>query len=176
MQDGIVRGNNRAIIRVTPTLTAASAYASGDVLFTATEIPNAVLGNGGCSKLLSFFVLDQAKQTFDAQFYFSENNTALGTRDATANISDADMEAIGFNSMCFLDASEGATGAQIDNMRIHEAVRSLTAADNRYPMGDGLLLQAASDSTSVYVQAVLVSATTPTYAADDIDLILHLEG
>ena len=40
---------------------------------------------------------------------------------------------------------------------------------------DLLLLQAASDSTSVYVQAIIFSATTPTYADGDIQLILHIE-
>ena len=32
MQDGIIRGTNRKIIRVTPTLDT-STYAGGDVLF-----------------------------------------------------------------------------------------------------------------------------------------------
>ena len=40
---------------------------------------------------------------------------------------------------------------------------------------DLLLLQAANDSTSVYVQAMLTSNTTPTYADGDIQLILHIE-
>ena len=41
-RDGIIRSTNRKIIRVTPTLDT-NAYAQGDVLFTATEIPNAVI-------------------------------------------------------------------------------------------------------------------------------------
>ena len=46
------------IIRVTPTLDT-SAYADGDVLFTATEIPNAVVGLGGCSKLVGAYIFDK---------------------------------------------------------------------------------------------------------------------
>ena len=38
-----------------------------------------------------------------------------------------------------------------------------------------MLLQAASDSTSVYVQGILTSATTPTFADGDLQLILHIE-
>jgi hypothetical protein len=38
-----------------------------------------------------------------------------------------------------------------------------------------LLLQAASNSTSVYVVGILTGSATPTYAADDIDLIFHIE-
>ena len=40
---------------------------------------------------------------------------------------------------------------------------------------DLLLLQAADDSTSVYVQGILTSSTTPTFADGDIQLILHIE-
>ena len=36
--------SNFKVIRVTPTLST-DAYANGDVLFTTTEIPNAVIGN-----------------------------------------------------------------------------------------------------------------------------------
>jgi hypothetical protein len=38
-----------------------------------------------------------------------------------------------------------------------------------------MLLQAADDSTSVYVQGLLTSSTTPTYADGDLQLILHIE-
>ena len=37
-----------SIIRVTPTMDAGTAYGSNDVLFNSTEIPNAVIGKGGC--------------------------------------------------------------------------------------------------------------------------------
>ena len=43
------------VIDVTPTLDT-SEYASGDVLFDKVEIPNAVLGNGGCSKLIGLTI------------------------------------------------------------------------------------------------------------------------
>ena len=36
------------------------------------------------------------------------------------------------------------------------------------------LLQAEDDSTSVYVHAI-IGAGTPTFAADDLDLIFHIE-
>tara|TARA_A100001201_G_scaffold142312_1_gene140139 strand:- start:89 stop:616 length:528 start_codon:yes stop_codon:yes gene_type:complete len=166
---------NRKIIRVTPTLST-DAYQLGDVFFTATEIPNAVFANGGCSILTNMYILDQSDiADTDLMFIFTQGNTALGAINATANISGDDMEAIGFNTMCFLDASEGATGVMIDDVKIHEAVKLVSDTDSRYPMGSGMMLQAASDSTSVYVQAVLSSATTPTYAADDIQLIFHIE-
>ena len=47
------------IIRVTPTLST-DAYAQGDVLFVATEIPDAVIGLGGCPKLVGGYVFDKS--------------------------------------------------------------------------------------------------------------------
>ena len=67
-------GNNNSnynIIRVTPTLDT-SAYAQGDVLFTATAIPNAVKGDGGCSMLVAMYVLNQETTEIDIEFIFSE--------------------------------------------------------------------------------------------------------
>lgn len=158
--------SNYNIIRVTPTLDT-SAYAQGDVLFTATAIPNAVRGNGGCSKLVSMYVLNQLTTDVDIAYIFSEGSTALGTINATANISDANLEALNINGFLHQDASEAGT-LQLDNADLHKVY---DAPDNGTP----LLLQAAADTTTVYVQGILTGSATPTYAADDIDLILHIQ-
>ena len=50
--------NNFSVIRVTPTLDTG-AYADNDVFFNPTAIPNAVIGNGGCSKLLGISILNE---------------------------------------------------------------------------------------------------------------------
>ena len=94
-RDGVVRSSKR-IIRVTPTLST-DAYAQGDVLFTATEIPRAVLEKGGCSKLVGGYIFDKTDGSDDITFVFTEGNTALGTINATADISDADLLA---NNIC----------------------------------------------------------------------------
>ena len=164
--------SNYSIIRVTPTLDT-NAYADGDVLFVATEIPNAVRGAGCCSKLLNMFVMDQSDTAdSDILFMFSEGSTALGTINATANISDANLEAIGVNGWCKLDADQASTEENIDNARIFKTLPANGTQEGSEPT---MLLQAAAGSTSVYVQGLLISATTPTYAADDIDLILHIQ-
>lgn len=159
------------IIRVTPTLDT-SAYAQGDVLFTATEIPNAVIGLGGCSKLVGAYMLDKADQQSDVLFTFTEGNTALGTINATADISDADLLANNICGITKIDSDQATGGAFIDNARIVQMLPASITGENTQ---DLLLLQAANDSTSVYVQGVLISSTTPTYANGDIQLILHLE-
>ena len=160
------------IIRVTPTLDT-NAYAVGDVFFVGTEIPNAVIGLGGCSKLVNMFVLDQSDvQDTSLQFVFSEGNTALGTINETANISDSDIESLGIIGINNLVATQADTDSKIDTSIIHQVLPpTLTGESSFQPM----LLQAADDSTSVYIQAILTSSTTPTYAADDIDLIFHIE-
>jgi hypothetical protein len=159
------------IIRVTPTLST-DAYAQGDVLFTATEIPNAVIGNGGCSKLVAAYIFDKSDGSDDITFVFSEGNTALGTINATANISDADLLANNICGTCRLDNDVASSGSYIDNSKIHQMIPMSGSGENN---DDLMLLQAANDSTSVYVQSILTSSTTPTYADGDIQLILHIQ-
>lgn len=160
------------IIRVTPTLST-DAYAVGDVFFVGTEIPNAVREDGGCSKLINMFVLDQSDvQDTSLLFVYSEGNTALGTINATADISDANIEGLNIIGINNLVATQADTDSKIDTSIIHQVLPpTLTGESSFQPM----LLQAASGSSSVYVQAILTSSTTPTYAADDIDLIFHIE-
>lgn len=160
------------IIRVTPTLNNGVAYAAGDVAFTALEIPNAVRGKGGCSKILNCYIVDQDRDTYDLSIFFTEGNTALGTINATADISDANLLANNICGTAKLDHSETTSGSYIDNSRIGQFINMAGNGDQTSML---LFLQAASDSTSVYVQGIITSSSTPTYAADDIQLIFHIE-
>tara|TARA_R100001594_G_scaffold126983_1_gene164488 strand:+ start:5219 stop:5731 length:513 start_codon:yes stop_codon:yes gene_type:complete len=163
--------SNYSIIRVTPTLST-DAYGVDDVLFTGLEIPGAVKGDGGCSMLLSAYLLDQSDTAdIDIDFYFTEESTALGTINATADVSDADMEAIGFCGSIRCDADHATSGNNIDGVRLHQLVLYDGASVGNLPL---TLLQAKSGSTSVYCHAI-VTGGTPTYAADDLDLILHIQ-
>ena len=160
------------IIRLVPTLST-DAYAADDVLFTGLEIPNAVIGNGGCSNLITMFVVDRADQgDIDIEFYFTEKNTAFGTQNATANISAADLKAIGFCGYAVNNGAYDTTGNNIDNATIHRVIGTNINDDNAaVPL---TLIQAEDDSTSVYLHAIIKEGT-PTYAADSLDIILHLE-
>ena len=159
------------IIRVTPTLST-DAYAQGDVLFVGTEIPDAVIGLGGCSKLVGGYVFDKSDGSDDITFVFTQGNTALGTINATANISDADLLANNICGITKVDNDQAATNAWIDNSKIHQMLPGSSVSENTQ---DLLLLQAADDSTSVFIQGILVSSTTPTFADGDLQIILHLE-
>tara|TARA_Y100000593_G_C4192996_1_gene277864 strand:+ start:77 stop:586 length:510 start_codon:yes stop_codon:yes gene_type:complete len=158
------------IIRVTPTLNNGVAYAAGDVAFTALEIPNAVRGKGGCSKILNCYIVDQDRDTYDLSIFFTEGNTALGTINATADISDADFEAIGFNGGFTFQSDQAQTG-HIDQVRIMKSQSFSLTGESVEPM----LIQAAPGSTSVYVQGIIVDGTPTFAAADDIDIILHIQ-
>jgi len=163
--------NKYEIIRVTPTLSE-SQYAQGDVLFTATEIPNAVRESGGCSKLVGAYIFDKSDGSDDITFVFSEGNTALETINATVNISDADLLANNICGLTKMDNDAATSGGHIDNSKIHQMAPASLSGENN----DNLcFLQAEDDSTSVYVQGILTSGTTPTFADGDLQLILHIE-
>ena len=159
---------NRKVIRVTPTLDT-SAYAVGDVLFNSVEIPNAVFANGGCSKLVNMFVVNQANVQIDVNFFFSENSMTLGTINATANIADADVEAANILGTLKLDGDQTITGGT-DNFIVQAVLGATGAGESIAP----IMLQAATNSTSVYVAGIITDGT-PTFAADDLDLVFHIE-
>ena len=168
-------GNNNSkytVIRVTPTLST-DAYAQGDVLFVATAIPNAVLGNGGDSKLTAMYILNQNTTDVVIDFIFSENSAVFGTINATADIADATIEAANVTGFLHLDAGESGT-SHIDTSEMKRVGVSDAGGDSTL-LTSPILIQAAAGSTSVYVVGILTGSATPTYAADDIDLIFHIE-
>jgi len=169
-RDGLSRSSKR-IIRVVPTLST-DAYADDDVVFTGVEIPRAVIGLGGCSQLTHMFVVDRADQgDIDLEFHFTEKNTVFGTQNATADISAANIKAIGYCGYALMDGANATSGNNIDNVTIHKVLSASGVNEQNAPL---TLLQSESGSTSVYVHCV-TRAGTPTYAADSLDLIFHIE-
>ena len=165
--------SQRKIIRVTPTLST-STYADGDVLFILTEIPNAVLVPGGCSALTHMWVADYKDVSdTDAILLFTEKNTTtIGTINATANISAANLKANNLIGWASWDQSAANTSSDIDDMRFHRVMSASGASEPHTPL---MILQAAAGSTSVYVGGILNSATTPDYDAESIELIFHID-
>ena len=157
------------IIRVTPTLST-DAYAVGDVAFVATEIPNAVIGNGGCSKIVNAFLMDQDRDAYILQTIFTEGNTAIGTINATANITDADMEAIGLCGVSFFQYDTAST-THIDQVTVIKMQSLSGASESVEPM----YIQAADDSTSVFLGMVADQSAVTFDATDSLQVILHIE-
>ena len=163
------------IIRVTPTVVEDSAYGAGDVLFTATKIPNAVSSRGGVSKLISAYVINQAIQDVNYDIYFFENSTSLGTIDETANIADDDFVAGNLCGVLHVDYDMADTAATLDNLKVHRIQGLDGGADaigaDTFPM----MLKAAEGSRDVYMSAINTTGT-PTFAeVDDLQFIFHIE-
>jgi len=164
------------IIRVTPTLST-DAYAGGDVLFAATEIPNAVSSRGGTSLIMAMQVVDYSDDQNDQEIFyvFSEKQTDLGTVNATAGVSDADFKASNPMGYVFQDSNQAFSGATIDNFVINN-VFTADGTGGAAVGGQAFMLKADEGSTSVYVSGVLrATGGAPTYAADSLQLIFHIK-
>tara|TARA_R100001443_G_scaffold26566_1_gene39836 strand:+ start:6521 stop:7102 length:582 start_codon:yes stop_codon:yes gene_type:complete len=171
-----VSKNKYNIITVTPTVST-DAYAVDDVLFTGCEIPNAVLGEGGVSKLVHMYVLDTddqaASEQDDVLYFFTEKSTAFGTINASADISAANIKAAGICGYLLQDGDQAFSSNDLDNATI---TKVFSASGPNEPNNNITYLKAAPGSTSVYCHAILRSSTTPDYAnADALRLIFHIE-
>ena len=151
------------VIDVTPTLDT-SEYASGDVLFDKVEIPNAVLGNGGCSKLMGLTISSKKAADTNIVVYLMTNNQSVGAANSALDVSASDGAAAGF--LGYVNTSVG--GADLGNFVLIQAPTNYEDNHN-IPM----LLQAASDSSSVYFFAS--TTTVQTYAADDLTFRFHIQ-
>ena len=159
------------IIRVTPELST-DAYGTGDVLFNGTEIPNAVAYRGGGSRLIAMYTFNKTANACKYEILFTENAVTLGTINATANISDADIITAKPTGFLFLDESTGDT-ENFDNFQMAR-VTDYSTSDGTVHGLPPILLQASPGSTSCFVSGV-IQAGTPTFVADDLELIFHIE-
>ena len=147
----------RRVIRVSPTLQAAATDAH-DVAWNGTEIPNAVLVPGSCSKLVRMQVAMYDDTTCDLDIIFTQNTATIGSVDAGITISDADLKTAKLLGIIVLD--ESATSVNLIN-----GLTSYDAPTN------GILLQASEDSTSVYFSGIDRTGAD----LDDLEFIFHIE-
>ena len=82
--------SRRAVIRVTPTITGVQ-YSNNDVLFTTTEIPEAVGYTGGASKLINITINSKSASLFDCTLWFFQVNQSAGTVNSAWSMSDSDF-------------------------------------------------------------------------------------
>ena len=153
--------SNYAVIDVTPTLDT-SEYASGDALFNKQEIPNAVLGNGGCSRLVSITL--NSKKTDDLNYvvHLMTNNQSVSAANDALNISAADGAAAGI-----LGSVTMSNDHDLGDFATHAPTK--TGGFDALPF----MLQAASGSSSVYFFCSTTSVQT--YAANDLTFRFHIQ-
>jgi len=83
------------LFTVIPAVQASPDYAAGDVLFAPTEIPNFFPSTGASCILKSVCIIDKQIVTTHAfTLYFTYSSTALGTINATADVSVGTLEEI----------------------------------------------------------------------------------
>tara|TARA_Y100000401_G_scaffold116880_1_gene123780 strand:- start:4635 stop:5210 length:576 start_codon:yes stop_codon:yes gene_type:complete len=178
ISESIVSGNRRsgAIVRVKPTLLTAQTD-DDDVMFNATEIPNAVRTQGGLSKLRGITVLDNNQRSAAMNIFFMQVQTNFGAQGSNPNITDANLsvaKVIGAIDWAHTDGqcviSQDSGSASIST--------SMGQSDNSTWRSLPMLLQAEDNSTSVYFTATLNMAdnSNKTYpAVDTLEFIFHIE-
>lgn len=147
-QQYVVAGSPDTVVTVTPTLDT-NAYASGDLLFDATEAANAARTAGGTTLLESITVIDKADQKVAFTLVFANAATDFGTANSAPNPDDTETATIighvPIATTDYLDMG-GAAVACVRNL--------------------GLLLS-TSGTTSLWIAGVN-STGTPTYGASDL--------
>ena len=169
----------RAAIRVTPTITGVQ-YANNDILFDTTEIASAVAYDGGCSKLVNITINSKSSSLFDMQLWFFQVNQSAGTVNAAWNMSDTDFATAKNLGCIYIDATnlqQNPGGGRV--YTIMQGYKAFTGATKTYPQLP-LILQAESDSSSIYVAARISSEndpgnTTPSFSVGDIELVFGID-
>jgi hypothetical protein len=142
-------------ITITPTLDT-SIYASGDVLFTTTAIPNAVRVNDAIAQLQSLVIVDKDDQKPEIALKFWSSNVTYGAFNGAPSISDSDAaNCLGRVNIVTADYDDdgGVSTAFKDNI--------------------GKILKAASGTRTIYITGKLTSGT-PTHTASGIVIRLAL--
>ena len=155
--------SNYTIIDVTPTLNT-NEFADGDALFNYTEIPNAVRGKGGCSKLLNVTVNSKKAAKTPMEIMFQTNAQSLEAANAAMNITAVEGAAAGF--LGWVDMPD-AGALDMWNFIIGNAVPAVGTPQLPF------LLEAADGSTSVYFSAII--GGTVTFGASDLTFRFHIQ-
>ena len=146
---GVLVQTSDIVVTVTPTLDT-NAYASGDLLFDATEVAAAVRAAGGSCVLQSVTIIDKADQGVAFTLLVANAATDFGTLNSAPDPDDTECATvIGHVPVATTDYVD-LGGAKV------ACVRNL-----------GLVLKAAAAATSVYI-AGMNGTGTPTYAAGDL--------
>ena len=131
--------------------TPAEAVDDNDVLADRQEITDVFRRNGSAAILHSIVVLDEDDQGVEMDIVFLDSDVTIGTEDAAVSITDANARKI------------------IGIVNIPAANYVDLIANQVATIDDiGLMMQAASSSTSLWVAAI--TRGTPTHTASGLKL------
>ena len=157
------KSDNR-IIDVTPTLNT-DEFADGDSLLNFTEIPNAVIGNGGVSELINITVNSKKASSTPMEIIIMGSAQSMEAANAAMNITAVEGASANFCGWVDIPDDGGLDmGNFIINMPVNE-----TGAKPKLPF----LCKADDDSTSLYFTAII--GGTVTYAASDLTFRFHFK-
>ncbi len=132
------------------------AYSAGDVLADTQAINNAVRVNGGRALLQSVTIIDEEDQGAAFTLIFLSANNSLGIENAAPSITDlSSRDILGWVDIGTSDYKD-LGGTRVASVK-----------------GIGLLLEAASASTTLYI-AVINGSGTPTYPSPGLRVKLGL--
>ena len=153
---------------VIPTVEATPDYSAGDVLFAPTEISNIFPDAGASCILKSITIIDkQVVGTHDFTLYFTNSSTALGTINATADVSVGTLEEIQATiPIANGDWIAGGGNGSVDNANIAtitnpavDGIGSVLQGSN-YGWGDGSLTR------SIYIVGIAGEAMNVASTSD----------
>ena len=145
-----------AIIEVIPTLQA-SAYTTARMAFVTKEIPNAVDGSKGCSKLIGLTIVNKADATFIGDIIFQSASTTHGAINAAPGMSVADLGTAGVLGTIKIEAEDWTDFGAGQVMS-----KDLNDVESTLPF----LLEAESGSSSVYFAMIISGTNNPTTTTD----------
>jgi len=148
VSDPTVVTGTEEVFYVTLTLDT-NAYAAGDVLVVPQAIPNVFTASGGKRVLHSVVFRDEDDQCQPFDIILLDATANLGTINSTVSVSDADARKI-------------VGIVKIEAIDYYDLVNSRIAIKPNV----GLVLEAASGSTSLYIGAI--SRGTGTYTASGV--------
>ena len=150
------------LFTIIPTVQATPDYAAGDVLFAPTEIPNFFPSTGASCILKSITIIDkQIVSTHEFTLYFTYSSTALGTINATADVSVGTLEEIQATiPIADGDWIAGGRAGSVDNANIVTITsQQVNGSATVHRQGIGSVLQgsnwaASSQSRSIHIVGI----------------------
>ena len=154
--------SNNKVISVTAT-TDAEGIAQNKVVAQSIEIPNAVAGDGGCALIKSITLLDEALTSIVCDIIFSSASTAI-----TEDQGKAVGEDVGDLDSALANVSGWVSLVAGDHTDMVDA-RVVTKT------GIDLMVEAASDSTSIYMHIINRGSTATFAEANDVKVKIGLQ-
>lgn len=166
-------GELRAVIRINPTVSTTE-YVANDAVFNSIEIPNAVLGEGGVSRLEGISVRVESATTAnggDMMLLFSQKAQANLNDTLSSGVDITVDEVKASNVLGVWHHDQTDSGVAILN-------GTNVGTTGHSSGGNGatncLFLKAEEGSTSVYVSGTATSTWTAA-ATDALEIILNIQ-